>query len=145
MAAALPWFIPAGAHFYLGRPLTGVLLCLYMLFGFVHMCGNHPEIGVMYFVGAILADLILAQLTFPREQAPMSKWRQLVIGALVGGAITGGAYAYESSANSADASKVPDIALMKANESSGVEGDTEFIRLAPILIPPTPLPEVPNR
>lgn len=99
IALALPWFIPAGAHFYLGRTVTGVLLCVYMLYGFALLIGAHPQVGAIFWLGGFFADLLISQATFPRnrDEDIQPKSKQLLTGVIIGASMIGIAYLFETS------------------------------------------------
>ncbi|MBN2342094.1 MAG: DUF2007 domain-containing protein [Deltaproteobacteria bacterium] len=94
VALGISFVIPGGAHFYLGRRLTGAALVCYLLIGFYFFVVGPPEMGAAFFAGAILMDLLTAQLTFPqREGSPkMTTLQQLFFAGLIGVILAGAGF-----------------------------------------------------
>ena len=94
VAAGISFVFPGGAHFYLGRKLTGTALLCYLLAGFVLLFKGESEAGAIFFTGAILMDLLITQLTFPKPDSMkrMPLATQLVLAIFTGAILAGIGY-----------------------------------------------------
>lgn len=109
VAAGLPFVIPGGAHFYLGRYVIGILLCVYFGFGIYLLLNGHETPGVVFYAGTIACDLLFSQLVFPRSENKMHIAAQLFIGLSAGAILFGAARTAETfSRNSSSLSSYPE-------------------------------------
>ena len=121
---------PGGSHFYLHRYVTGFVLLATILCGFGMLVFSVPMAGAVFIVGAICADMLVAQATFPGEgEPPRSGSAQFLTGVaiaavLLGVAVLHGELAYRRA--------TPDSPACQTGGDTDTDSDTS-IPLLPVV------------